>query len=562
MVLVFKIVVSDLPFAMPPWNNSGMKFLSLLIGALLPTLVLAQTTQPVVVTVTPSTQPSQIPILVNVPATVIQINPAPTPAPTTRMAIGTNIDANDYTSGSARWADVTRQFSGWFGIAGNTVTTWDSNGYPLTISNNGQARAFTYLYGDYPPGPYAVSWTGGQNALTFTGGKVIGNVQPNGPNSWRGTVTFSNGDRCEVQQSGGVNNIHIISPDAVPGRAFRDSYLAKLTPYKVLRLMPMERVNGTGLPPVLHTTWSQRVTPDQWSQTSWEVALEYQAELCRETGCIPWVCIPYGADDDCIARTAQVFASFPLIYVEMGNENWNQGPAYQGNVIRNDAIAMGIYGTNDPNVAGARRAAELSARVGKIFKQTIGASHVRTVFGAQAAWDAWARDGLGWLKPGDVDCLAIAPYFQPVNWINNPTVPQVLASCDQWIDTVLVPGIGANVKAATAYGVPTVAYEGGQHLLPSVKAPSTEFQWSAELSPAEWAAYLADPYRQAQFDPGIGQTYDHLFRVERDAGIVLSCHFMTFGSWGRSGWWSLYQTPNSPEYPKSQALQRAISLGN
>lgn len=529
--------------------------LGLLLGLLLSVFSFGQT---VVVNVPPSTQPSQV--LVNVPPTVVQ--PAPAPLPTTRMVMGTNVDANDYISGSARWCDVTRQCTGWFGAAGGTITGYDSDGYPQTVGGTGTARAFTYLYGDYPTGNYTVTWDGPQNALTFTGGKQINGVMPNGPNGWRGTVAFNNGDRCELQQSGGVTNIHVLSPDAVPGRTFREAYLSRLTPYKICRLMPTEHVNGNGLPPTLHTTWAQRVRPSNWDQTSWEIALEYQAELCRESGTIPWVCLPYGIDDATVTQTAQVFVTFPLVYVEYSNEPWNTSPAYQGNQIRNDALAMGTYGTGDPNVAGARRHAELTARAGKLFRQALGPSHVKVVFGAQAVWDAWAVNGLGWLKPGDVDAVAIAPYFQPADWIPNPTVPQVLASCDRWIDTVLAPGIAANYRAAGTYGVPLITYEGGQHLLPSVKGPTTELQWQGDLTPAEWSAYLADPYRAAQTDPGIGLVYDHLFDVCRRNNVTEFTHFMMCGNWGRSGWWGLVQTSNAPANPKVDAVQRAIRLGS
>jgi hypothetical protein len=538
-----------------------MKFLTLLTTLLSPLLCLGQATQPVVVSLPPSTQPSQV--VVNVPPTVVQVNPSPTPAPSNRMLVGTNIDDNTYISGSARWADVTHQMTGWFGAAGGTITKYDANGYPQTTGGTGAARAFTYLYGDYPSGNYTATWVGPQDGLGFTGGKVLTNVQPNGPNNaWKAVVAFNNGDRCEMQQRGGVTDIHLISPDATTGRMFRDAYLARLIPYRVCRLMPIQHVNGNGLPPVLHTTWSQRTIPTSWDQTSWEVALEFQAELCRESGTIPWICLPYGVDDATVIAVAQVFVTFPIVYVEFSNELWNTAPAYQGMMVRNDALAMGTYGSGDPNVAGARRAAELSARVGSIFKQTIGPSHVKVVFGAQATWDAWAVNGLGWVKPGDIDALAIAPYFQPADSLINPTVPQVLASCDKWIDQVLAPNIAANYKAAEKYGIPLWTYEGGQHLLPSVKGPTTELQWQGDLTPAEFQKYLADPFRAAQVDAGIGPVYDHLFKVSRDNGVTLFCNFMLTGPWGRSGWWGLTQSINAPPNPKTQALDHAIAVGN
>jgi hypothetical protein len=43
---------------------------------------------------------------------------------------------------------------------------------------------------------------------------------------------------------------------------------------------------------------------------------------------------------------------------------------------------------------------------------------------------------------------------------------------------------------------------------------------------------------------------------------MLSCHFMLFGGWGKSGYWSIYQTSSAIDGPKPQALGRAIAAGN
>jgi hypothetical protein len=363
---------------------------------------------------------------------------------------------------------------------------------------------------------------------------------------------------------GGVTNIHIYSPDAIPGAIYRKAFTDALRPYKVIRLMPLARVNGMGLPPTIQfTTWSKRTTPTQWGQTNADFALEYQAALCRESGCIPWINIPYGSDDDAITRTVQVFASFPVVYVELSNELWNTSPAYQGMQVRNDAVTAGTYGAGDINTVGARRAAQLTARMGALARAAAPNSAVKVVFCGQAVWEAWVVNGLGFVRPGDIDVVAVAPYFQTGSGDPVGTVAQVEASCDKWISTQLLPGLIANQKAAAAYGAVFVAYEGGQSLIPAGgNAPPVELQWVGDISQLQYAAYLADPMRAAQMDPGMGVIYDHMFDACRQANMTLFCNFMVVGNWGRSGCWGLIQTTGEADGPKGLAVKRAIVAGN
>jgi len=472
------------------------------------------------------------------------------------MAIGTNAPPNDPTTGSAMWCDVTRACTGWYPAGSAQITAWDTNGYPTTVTG-GSAAAWTYLYG-YPTGNYALGWHGPQNGLTIQGKNITG-IVADGSGGWIGVVPFSTGERCEFRSTGGVTGVHLLAPDAKLGQTFRDAFLALFRPYKVLRLMPSQRVNGIGLPPVVRTDWTKRTIPTNWDQTTNEVAAEHLAELCRESGCIPWVCLPYGATNDYITGLANAFAGFPLVYVEYSNELWNTAPAYQGMTIRNAAVAKGIYGT-DPNVAGARYAADLTGQMGTIFHGVLGVSKVKVVFGGQETWEAWSSDGLKFLRPGFVDCLAVAPYFQCVDGDPKATVPQILASCQKWIDTILIPGLAANAKVAKAYGCEMIAYESGASLLPSmVNPPNIAIQPD---SPAQLAAFAADPMVAAQNDSGMGLLHDNMFAACRNAGMTLVCHFMTISNWGRSGMWGNRQTVTDGENVKTQAVSRAIAAGN
>lgn len=482
--------------------------------------------------------------------------PTPTPVPVPpKMSIGTNVPSNDYINGCAAWCDVTKQMTGWYGVGGASITSFDANGYPMTVAN-GNAGCFTYLYA-YPSGVYTLNWTGPQNAL-FVQGKSLSNALSDGKGGWTATVQFNTGDRCELRCSGGVTNISLLAPDAKPGQTFRDAYVAQLKQFKVIRLMPFQRVNGTGLPSVPRTDWSKRTLPTSFCQTNNEVAFEHCADLCRQAGAIPWICVPYGAPDDYVAGLANIFKEWECPLFELSNELWNYSPAYQGNQIRAAGVATGKYGA-DPNVAGAKLHADLLVNIAAIVRKTI--PKAKIVAGAQMAWDAWATNLLSQAPKGVIDYLAIAPYFQNTGADPVGTITQVATSCQNWNTQVMIPGIAANAKAAKTYGCGLIAYEAGQSLIPAANnAPPVEIQWQADISPTQYAAYLLDPMRAIQTDPAMGTLYDAMFKACYDAGMSLVCHFMSpGGGWGRSGCWSTKQQTSDPDNVKDKAIARAIA---
>ena len=301
-------------------------------------------------------------------------------------------------------------------------------------------------------------------------------------------------------------------------------------------------------------------SPRQLGPDQQEVALEYQFELAKEANVIPWINTYYGESDDAITQTAQLAKSygFNLIVVESQNEYWNQGGPYQGNLIRNDGVKAGL--ATDPNVAGARLAAQTGANVVKIFRSVLGPSHIKGVFGAQATWGAWANDGLSFVPAGSFDALAIAPYFNNVAPLPaTATVADWEASCSTWINTVLDNGLSENQAAASKAGVELWTYEGGQSLFPLMSgAPSVPLQDTA----AKLAAFNADFMTAFQTNPAMGRLYDLLFATCRKHGVTEFTHFYLWGYWGSGGYWSLKQFPGDADGPKGQALQRAISAGN
>jgi hypothetical protein len=472
----------------------------------------------------PATQPATQP-------TTIPSQPQ-TPPPTPTIAgpgpwLGMNLEANNPWQTSAPWCDVTHQMTGWYAVD-NTTVTYDPNGYPA----GGHAKCHLWLY-SYPPGTYHVHWDG--PGPFFVTAKTIVNVAVEGAGHG-GDVTFNSGDYIELYAQGPVTNVHLFTPDSgwqlvngVPTapRLYRDVFLAQVHPWHFIRLMP-------------------------W-------CYEFMAELAREANLAAvWVNCPYGADDGYITAMAQAFVGCPAeIDFEYQNELWNTGNGYQGNLIRADAQAAppGTYGSGDINQLGARRAAALTAHAGAIVRQVLGANHVKIIFGAQATWNAWAADGLGFLKPGDIDVLAVAPYFQPTGLDPVDTVANIEASCLKWIDTVTAPNLALNSQVAQKYGCDFWAYEGGQHLITG--NPAVPQGVMLQFNATQIAAFNADLYTLTQADPGMGTLLDHLFAVAKKNGITRFQYFLLIGDWGKSGYWGVYRNVGDPDNAKALACKRA-----
>ena len=508
----------------------------------------------------PATQPTVAATTTPAPATQLAVVSIPVVLPTTQDAgdltplgpsrstwMGTNISANDPWTTTAAWCDVAHQMTGWYPPSGAKLGYTD-DGYPT-----GPALCHCWLHA-YPSGVYRVHYKAAKNF--YVSAHPIQKLHSVGDGAMEGEVSLKAEDYVEFRVDGPVSDVHLYAPDARPGQTFRDAYLDYLKPYSVVRLMNWGKVNNGWQSPPPPTHWAGRVTPQNFDQTTRGVALEYQAELCKEAGAQPWVCLPYGADDDYITHAAQCFTGFKTVRVEYCNELWNTTLGPQGMQCRNDADAA-TYGAGDINQRGARRAAALTAHAGAIFRQVLGADHVKVVFGAQAAWNAWAADGLAYSnppdraqgRPADIDVLAVAPYFQPADNLTSPTADAMLASCDKWITTVLEPGLKSNKQVADKYGAAYEAYEGGQSLI------RVNPRAHPQGNPALWAA---DPATQAQNHPRMGDLYDRLFAVSKSNGITLFCHYLVVGDWGPSGYWGLYQYTGDPGGVKAAAVRRAM----
>ncbi len=532
-------------------------------------LVIPPSTQPTTVTISTTITITGAPLpgtpVVQGPATQPSTQPATQPAPV-KMAMGVNLAANDPWQTDAPWADVAHRMTGWFQGSTDPALKYDAQGYP-----QGPAWSQCWLYG-YPAGKYHLHFAAASSDVLAVSGKGFENLRTVAPNTFEADVTFASGEFCRFRVTGPVSDVHLYAPDAVSGQTFRPAFLAALKPFKVVRTMPWTRPNADMPRPDMNKpvdlatnkpawpiSWGMRNLPGSYDQTSKEVALEYQFQLAKESGCTLWLNTYWGEDDDSLTRKAQLAASYnlPGLIVEpMGNEPWNTGGGYQGNDIRKAGQAAGFPG--DINQAGAKYAAAQGAHVAAIFRSILG-NKVKVVFSGQAVWGAWMSDGLSSVPAGTYDAGVVAPYFQSVTALTAASTPaDIEAGCSAWISGPLATGLAQNWSACSANGSALWAYEGGPHLLPVTAVSGVPMQ----DTPQAQATFAADPITAFQLDPAMGRCCDQLFAVSAANHVSEFTYFYLVGYWGRSGYWGAKQFLTDPDGPKGQAIQRAIAAGN
>lgn len=508
-------------------------------------------------------------------AFVPTVTPAPAPA-TPKMRIGVNVPSNEPVSGAAMFQNAALCFGGWYGVNGAQITSWDANSYPLTVTGGGnptpEAATWAQLHG-YPSGVYKVAWSGPSGAFRVAGKNLANVAGANG--QWVADLTLNSGEYVELRQTGGVTNVIILSPDADgTTNVYRKAFLDLLTPFAVVRLMPLLHVNGGGgnLP---NADWGKRVKPTQWGQASFttELAWEYCAALCRESKTVPYLNIPYNATDEYITGVAGIFKDFPKVHVEYSNEPWNNtGPngPFQGFQFRADGVAKAAalnLGTGDLNQLGARYHAYLTAHLYDVWKAANPNQKLCTVLGAQATNAAWAHDALTWAKanaPGKIGMLAVAPYVQPDDGFGWTNMADLWASCQQWETKYVISGMAANAVEAKAYGCDLGVYEGPNAVMVPGSQAGGMPNNRLDLGNNPSANQLFDAHLStlAQTDPGMGELHRRNFQLSQDAGVSLYCYFMRVGPWGRSGCWGAKMRTSDPENIKGTTLLKWAAANN
>lgn len=508
----------------------------------------------------------------------------PVPAQNTARPIGTNIDEVTYYSTQLLFKNYFLQSSYWF-TADTTMffNTWNTataipmrpDGYPTHVpflgSNNQWSLVHTLILrnigGYYPSGNYFIYWDGtGRVSLEFDSGNHTF-TQSGG--TFAVTAPGQNGIHVVIRNSSlsdPVHNIRIIHQNDVAtyqAQPFNDSLMQFLSDFSCLRFMwPMEPMS-----PAL-VNWNDRTRPDYFTQanTSRGIAYEYivqQANLLQKD---VWICVPHRATDVFIDSLANLFANTLQpnlkVYVEYGNELWNSVYSQQESYIQQQGNALGYPGQPWEKgwLFGVKRAADCH----RIFENAFGINSPRIVkVVAGFTTIPWlstfllgAYNNTTYNPTGvTANAFAIAPYIG--GWaadaignaglINSITVPEIIDSLYKSIRVYETgPDVRGQVNAVSAFGIPLICYEGGQHLV------SNQFQNNITLT-NKLIATNADPLMENV----MCEYFDSVYTINPGNLFVYysSINYPSqYGSWGMKA--SLYHT--DAQSPKYRAVKNCV----
>ncbi len=511
------------------------------------------------------------------------------------------------TSGVAQ--AIPAQWSGGWLTHSTKTNTWDTgeeayvqvdaSGYPTTLTASSSDPHSPQLFDSvgvlllrslpnsnagtglpYLAGQYAVDYDG-EGTLAFgfdaavvssSPGRYVFNVA--NPTTGGGiSVSITSTDPNHTGNY--LRNIRIVKAELesqlLAGNVFSPAFLNRLQNFRIIRGMQWLEIDNNG---GYLTNWSQRPTPTDagWGGPN-GVPLEGLLQLCNAVGADCWMNAPHMASNDYITQMAtlahKMLGTSQKAYIEYSNEVWNGGYA-QYNYAATQGQAMwpnaGTGADYNGNWYGMR-----AAQTCDIWKSVWGAdaSRVVCVMGAQAANPYTASQSLScplWTGNGNAPCashginvVAIAPYIlinTQSSWTSasDGGLSGVFAAINSTGLPTSSSWEAAYKTALAPYGLPYVAYEGGQSLV--------GFATYQNGSP------MVNLFIAANRDQRMGTAYTTMLNNWKSNGgqsMVIFADIYApsqYGEWGALE--SLLDTvsPLSSAPPKWQAIQNFIAANN
>ncbi|MEZ4450448.1 MAG: hypothetical protein R3B09_13295 [Nannocystaceae bacterium] len=419
------------------------------------------------------------------------------PNPTISSYLGTNISADLWS------ADFARQLKGFDGMVG-------ADGLPVSGQSGTSLTDVGFLF---PTGVYELAWEG-DGAVSVGGIGNLHDVVDEG-DLHHGSVDITHtpgefGKLLSITVNNGpgqsVTALHLYPPGVDdPEASFYPPFLASLAPFRALRFMDWEATNNSEL-----VKWADRPTTARFGAQD-GVPYELILELINETGKDAWLTLPERVDDDFIAQMASYFAegldfqriqqardaagfTTPFrLYVENSNETWNGGfsayntflTAANADPARYDGVPRDAYGPDWMNqnvnlMKVGQYTADRLVKIGDAFRVAFAAigkeDAVAPVLSGWALGPALSDVGLQFILKnyGDpssyVAGVAQAPYFGPSGDDSTGDLVSLFAATDQ--DIAGKDATYAEFAALSLeYGIPVLAYEGGQGINGSTNLP-------------------------------------------------------------------------------------------
>lgn len=377
-----------------------------------------------------------------------------------------------------------------------------------------------------------------------------------------------------------IRNIQVVRADQeqalLAGQIFNPRFLYLLRDFSTLRFMDWLRTNGS-----TQSKWADRPRMNNpvWS-TSAGVPYEVIMQLSNTLSADAWLNIPAMADDDYISQLAQLVHSSvgptQRVYVELSNETWN-GSFEQSRWVSAQGRAM--FPAISSYLQNRTWYGMRTAQMCDIWASVWGKDHSRVVcvLATQASFLATAVDALNcsaWsagapCSKHNIGAVAIAPYFgysvpheyatdadgglsRLFDLLDSPdnAQPPRDGSIRQALDWV-----SAYSKALRTYGLPLIAYEGGQSLV----------SFPHGVNPDNSNSQLTNLFFAVNRSPRMEIAYKNYLEGWRNRGGQLFVHFNDVGNFSQYGEFSALESlaqptePLSEAPPKWQAIEKFIA---
>lgn len=458
--------------------------------------------------------------------------------------LGINLEDPSYYMAEVPFHNLGKLLSAWVSNSGGGWSNglplaFNANGYPSgTLPSGHHAACVLDMGSGHPPGYYNVSWTPSGASLTVDGSVI------NSYTFLKGTGT----SHVQIFRAySGITNLSVHrSGDTTTdsNQIFQEPFLRRCKNYEVLRFMNWAVTNDNR---TAEPTWANRIPSGYYTQsisTNSGTALEYMIDLCNQSQTDMWYCVHHQATDDFVHGAANLIKTRLnpglKVYLEHSNEIWNS--AFQQLAY---STGIGPTGFADPYVRGYAWHVNRTARAAEIFK----ASGIPTVsvLGTQFANAGFTTYAInqGVQLSGNIDAFTVAPYLGS-SFQNNAAMVSGIKSYginwtlgELWRDMYRQRNYTREwVAVAHTHNKRLVAYEGGQHLAPTV----------AQHSDAPFVQALVDVNRhQGMYD--IYRAFLQMWYEETANELFVlfnSCQpYNQYGSWGLMEYDS---QPNSPKY--------------
>jgi hypothetical protein len=523
-------------------------------------------------------------------------------------SLGTNLQPVNYYTSEQPFLNIFKTGGGWIT---HGPGAWDTNeeqylnldadGYPKTMTTVGDRTSQKFnsvgvlllrtqpvtANGLYPTGQYVLLYDG-QGTITASmdaavvsaaPGRIVLNVAKASEAGIQVVITAT-----DPEHTGNyIRNIRLVKAEYETslnaGELFSPTFINLVKNFRALRFMDWFNTNGSTL-----SSWANRPLP---SNAFWGakpgVPIEVAVQLANEIGADAWLNVPIMADDNYITQMATVvhrlLGTSQRAYVELSNEVWN-GVFTQNAYSIKQGVALFPQAMNRWYSGWewyGMRVAQMSDLWYAVYGPSDFKSRVSIVMAGQAPNPEVIQEALttpDWTGPGNGPALnhhigvaAIAPYF--FGALDAADLNTMLASSDGGLKDLFAtvysqagfssapPGgwiVGQSnawtiktVKMLKPYGIPLVAYEGGQ----SMEGFPTYHDGSPQVN-----LFIA-----ANVDPRMATAYTEYFNGWKQSGGTLFMQFTDSGAAGQFGEWgaltSSFQpvSPLSVAPPKWQAIQ-------